>query len=204
MVVSTRSSTVSHRNFKPAFFCSAPGSSCASVSTWKPLQMPDDRSARGGELRHRGHHGREARRARRCGGSRRARTRRARRPRRPRRRVASPCQQQLGLRRPAARPPTRRRARSWCRGTARRRRAHSSGAVPRPRSVTSYDSITGFASSRSHISSTCARRGVGVGRVDDEPDHLADVHLRRRSCSRAPAAPARPLRRRDRRSPGGA
>ena len=44
--------------------------------------------------------------------------------------------------------------------------------------VTSYDSITGLASSRSHISSTCAARGVGVGRVDDEPDHLADVHLR--------------------------
>ncbi len=39
-VLSTRSSTVSHRNFSPAFFCSAPGSRPASQSTWKPLQMP--------------------------------------------------------------------------------------------------------------------------------------------------------------------
>ena len=34
------SSTVWQRNVRPAFFCSAPGSSPASVSTWKPLQMP--------------------------------------------------------------------------------------------------------------------------------------------------------------------
>ena len=39
-VVSTRSSTVSHKNFKPAFFCRPPGSSRASVSTWNPLQIP--------------------------------------------------------------------------------------------------------------------------------------------------------------------
>ena len=49
-VVSTRSSTVSHRNFRPAFFCSAPGSSRASQSTWKPLQMPTTGPARGREL----------------------------------------------------------------------------------------------------------------------------------------------------------
>src|SRR5204863_346223 len=39
-IVSTRQSTVSHRKVRPAFFWSAPGSKPASVSTWKPLQMP--------------------------------------------------------------------------------------------------------------------------------------------------------------------
>ena len=39
-VLTTSSSTVSHTNVSPAFFCSAPGSRPASVSTWKPLQMP--------------------------------------------------------------------------------------------------------------------------------------------------------------------
>ena len=38
--VSTRTSTGVQRNLSPAFFWSAPGSSPASVSTWKPLQMP--------------------------------------------------------------------------------------------------------------------------------------------------------------------
>ena len=39
-LVSTRQSTVSQRKVRPAFFWSAPGSKPASVSTWKPLQMP--------------------------------------------------------------------------------------------------------------------------------------------------------------------
>jgi hypothetical protein len=39
-VVSTRRRDASQRNFSPAFFCSAPGSSPASVRTWKPLQIP--------------------------------------------------------------------------------------------------------------------------------------------------------------------
>ena len=39
-MVSTRRSTVWQRNFSPAFFWSAPGSSPASQSTWKPLQIP--------------------------------------------------------------------------------------------------------------------------------------------------------------------
>ena len=39
-MVSTRQSTVSQRKVRPAFFCSAPGNRPASVSTWKPLQMP--------------------------------------------------------------------------------------------------------------------------------------------------------------------
>ena len=39
-VLTTSSSTVSHTKLSPAFFCSAPGSSPASVSTWNPLQMP--------------------------------------------------------------------------------------------------------------------------------------------------------------------
>src|SRR2546430_2720681 len=39
-MVSTRQSTVWHRKVRLAFFCSAPGSKPASVSTWKPLQMP--------------------------------------------------------------------------------------------------------------------------------------------------------------------
>ena len=29
-----------HRNVSPRFFCNAPGRSPASVSTWKPLQIP--------------------------------------------------------------------------------------------------------------------------------------------------------------------
>ena len=37
---STRTATVVHRNRRPRFFCSAPGSRPASVSTWKPLQIP--------------------------------------------------------------------------------------------------------------------------------------------------------------------
>src|SRR5437667_134260 len=37
---STRTSTVVQRNFRPWFFCNAPGSNPASVSTWKPLQIP--------------------------------------------------------------------------------------------------------------------------------------------------------------------
>jgi hypothetical protein len=40
LVVSTRTVTVVQRNFRPRFFWRAPGSSPASVSTWKPLQMP--------------------------------------------------------------------------------------------------------------------------------------------------------------------
>ena len=39
-LVSTRSAAGSHRNVSPAFFWSAPGRSPASVSTWKPLQIP--------------------------------------------------------------------------------------------------------------------------------------------------------------------
>ncbi len=39
-VLTTSSSTVSHTKVRPVFFCSAPGSNPASVSTWKPLQMP--------------------------------------------------------------------------------------------------------------------------------------------------------------------
>ena len=46
------------------------------------------------------------------------------------------------------------------------------------RSTTSYASITGLARRRSHISFTCARAAVGIGRVDHEVDRLADVHLR--------------------------
>jgi hypothetical protein len=37
---STRSEVISHRKVRPRFFESAPGRSPASVSTWKPLQMP--------------------------------------------------------------------------------------------------------------------------------------------------------------------
>ncbi len=36
----TTSCAGSHRNRRRPFFCSAPGSSPASVSTWKPLQIP--------------------------------------------------------------------------------------------------------------------------------------------------------------------
>ena len=39
-VVSTRTRVAVQRNLSPRFFCSAPGSSPASVSTWKPLQIP--------------------------------------------------------------------------------------------------------------------------------------------------------------------
>ncbi len=39
-MLTTCTSTVSQTNFSPAFFCSAPGSSPASVRTWKPLQIP--------------------------------------------------------------------------------------------------------------------------------------------------------------------
>jgi len=38
--VVTRSIVDWQRNLSPVFFCSAPGSSPASVNTWKPLQMP--------------------------------------------------------------------------------------------------------------------------------------------------------------------
>ena len=44
--------------------------------------------------------------------------------------------------------------------------------------TTSYASITGLARRRSHISLHLRARGLGVGRVDDELDRLADVHLR--------------------------
>ena len=39
-VVSTRRATGWQRKVRPRFFCRAPGSRPASVSTWKPLQMP--------------------------------------------------------------------------------------------------------------------------------------------------------------------
>ncbi len=37
---STRTVTVVHRKRRPRFFWRAPGSRPASVSTWKPLQIP--------------------------------------------------------------------------------------------------------------------------------------------------------------------
>ena len=39
-VEATTRRTGSHRKRSRPFFCSAPGSRPASVSTWKPLQMP--------------------------------------------------------------------------------------------------------------------------------------------------------------------
>ncbi|GIU89640.1 MAG: hypothetical protein KatS3mg010_0739 [Acidimicrobiia bacterium] len=45
VVVSTRSGNVSQTNLIPALRCSAPGSRCASHSTWKPLQIPTHGSA---------------------------------------------------------------------------------------------------------------------------------------------------------------
>ena len=37
---STRIAAVVHTKRRPRFFCRAPGSRPASVSTWKPLQIP--------------------------------------------------------------------------------------------------------------------------------------------------------------------
>ena len=43
----------SQRKRRRPFFCSAPGSSPASVRTWKPLQMPTTGPAAPGEVAHR-------------------------------------------------------------------------------------------------------------------------------------------------------
>ena len=63
---------------------SAPGSRCASQSTWKPLQMPEHRQAVAGLGDDRVHHRARTGRSRRHAGSRRRRSRRAGPPRRRR------------------------------------------------------------------------------------------------------------------------
>ena len=52
-------STVSHRNLRPAFFCSAPGSRPGLAEHLEAVADPDDRTAGRGELGHRVHHRRE-------------------------------------------------------------------------------------------------------------------------------------------------
>ena len=134
----------------------------------------DDRAAGGGELARPRPSPARSGRSRRCAGSRRGRSRRARRPRRRRCTVRVAVPAAARPRRRAARPPTARRARSWCPGNARRRRARSrrgtSSAIVDRRSARS----PGWRAAARHISSTCARAAPRRRRVDDEPDRLAD------------------------------
>ena len=58
-MVSTRSSTVSHRNLRPAFFCSAPGQQAGLGEHLEAVADADDRAAARRELGDRVHHRRE-------------------------------------------------------------------------------------------------------------------------------------------------
>ena len=180
-VVSTRSSTVSHRNFRPAFFCSAPGSRPASVSTWKPLQMPTTGPPAAANSADRVHHRREA--GDRAG----AQVVAVREPAGHDDRVDAAARSRRRASSSSASPPSCSTAYDDVELAVRAREQHDADRASRRHGVDarrqlrdrrpSYASITGLARSRSHISSTCARAALGVGRVDDEPDGLADVHL---------------------------
>ena len=152
------------------------------MSTWKPLQMPTTGTARGRELADRVHHRRE-----------------------PGDRAGA---QVVAVREPAgdddrvdALRSCRRRASSSSAVAAelldralhvelavRAREQHDADAARVTRSTTSYASITGLASRRSHISSTCARARFGVGARRRRAGSSCRCAPARRSCSRAPGS----------------
>ena len=203
MVVSTRSSTVSQRNLRPAFFCSAPGRRCASVSTWKPLQIPTTGPPAAANSVTALHHRREARERARA--------------------------QVVAVREPAGHDDrvdavdrSRRRASSSS--------ASRAELLDRPHRRRARSSCPGNSTTPTRVVTTRLQAEIVDlvrldHRVGEQPlAHLLDLRARarrrrarrrragsscrcapaRRSCSRAPAARARRSRRPDRRSRAGA
>ncbi len=180
----TRRPTSWQRNWRCAFGRSTPGSRPASVSTWKPLQMPEHRAARSASSAHGGHHRRE----------------RGQRARPQIVAVAEPAGDdhrvgaaQVGvgvpdphrLGRPRARSPAARRGRRTSPGkattptrTLTRRPGERSSACTGSCAATSNSSISGFESTCSAIWPASATR-------------LARRRRRRRR-GRTPCRPGRP------------
>ena len=151
----------------------------------------DDRAAGGGELARPRPSPARSGRWRRCAGSRRARSRRARTTASTSRDACVAVPQQLGLAAELPRPPTRRRARSWCPGTrttADPRRSSRAVAARRVHRRSAYASITGLAraartSRRPAPGPRPRRRRRARGGCV-----LPIVHLASRWCTRAPGS----------------